>query len=1135
MKKRCGHSNNQKGCVTVIRLKNALCIITFLAIGYLGFSFHCVYAQESVIDQIHITYHYSQGYVKTGDNIQLKVTTKEPVIIKEMAIGTQKVTVSPDPTITQGQGWLVDFVMTDMNISDEQQLSYRLIMLRQSDPSREITSSGVLDAIYQAPIEIDYGVYVNSKPGINEVYPEDEISIVFKGNHPVMVSGNIQIGKQWAVTESVPDQTNCYIATIKVDESLYTSGESMAMDTSNLIINDQSGNIGKLEINDGDLKYQSDTGLFAKNVGNALANISLLTQALFTNNGDTQDRATDDSVLKDEITAEMPYQNLQSITFQSSNANPSLVQNNDVIQFSFQTAESVTLISARVDGVAIRMETIDQMLFRGNYTMQNSKHKDSEQIPFSAVFVDENGHYYQITQEDTLPLKYQTPINLSHVLVQSSNLNNQAVKDGDRISITFQTDRPVSIEAAINNKPVQNTGNETSVCLETTVSSADLNDGDWINYRIVIKDSEGREVILNDKADIRYYAPIVASEISLKSNNQNPSAAKQGDTLCFTLITNHAVTIHEPTINDQAIAMQLTGNNTYMGQHNISEEMTDQAVINGYCRVTDAAGNQLDIKAETPIVYYAPIEVSRLYVMSNNEMNGNKYVKDGDTVSVSLKTNHDVSGEGTIGSSHVILKKEDDTYSVKQLIDGQISDQSTLAMHFNLTDAAGNEMMTLTENDFYNQLTYYAPIEAMIEASYHNKKRAGYVSNDELITYEITANHEITLAYATIMERDVSIKNNGSLRIKAEQNVIASDPEGFITYQFNMKDKAGNVLIVEAEDEDITIDRTKPQIIVMRKTASEKSSETLIIGCLDPFLDESSIEMSIHGGTIEIKSLDSQHTEHEITVLDRDEFKFKIQCSDLSGNENSYEITGKEIDRNGDLLTLDTESIRKLPVVKSGIVVSDIIKSDNNWCEITELTPIKQTKRWKLDEPIKGNGPVQIVVYDDGEHGNQSSITYQCWIDGSPPVPLIQMAETGYSIDSDKRNAIMVNEKIAIGIEEEWTGAENNRLSELLIHDSSGNIIENVLENKQDKNNYEVSFSTEGLYTMIIKTVDAVGNQSREQSYQFDVSQKNIGSGSQNYTKQSHVLIGLTTAYVLTMVLMLWHYTITRYENGGRR
>lgn len=1107
----------------MIRLKNALRIITFLAMGYLVFSFNCVYAQESVIDQIHITYHYSQSYVKTGDNIQLKFTTKEPVVIKEMTIGTQKVTINPDPTINQGQGWLVDFVLNDMNISDEKQLSYRISMLRQSDPSHEITLSGVLDAIYQAPIEIDYGVYVNAKPGINEVHPEDEISIVFKGNHPLTVSGHVQIGKQWAAVESVTDQTNCYMATIKVDESLYESGESMAMDTSNLIINDQSGNIGKLVINDGVLKYRNDNGLFVKNVGNALTNISQLTQALFTNNEDNQDQTTDDSVLIDEKKAVMPYQNLQSIIFHSTNVNPALVQNNDVILFTFQTAEAVTLISATVDGVAIRMETTDQMMFSGNYTMQNSKHKDSEQIPFSAVFVDENGHYYQITQEDAQPLRYQTPINLSNVLVQSTNLNNQAVKDGDRIIITFQTDRPVTVDATINNKPVQNTGSETSVRLEAIISFADLNDGDWINYRIAIRDPEGKEVNLIERADIRYYAPIVANGIALKSDNQNQSTAKQGDTLTFAFTTNHAVTIHEPTMNDQAFEMQITSNNNYVGHHYVSDTMADQAVINGCCKVSDAAGNQIDIRAETPVVYYAPIEVSHLYAMSNNEMNGSKYVKNGDTLTVSFKTNHDISGEGMIGSSQVNLEKEDDIYYVKQIIDGQISDQTTLGMRFQLTDAAGNEMITLTEEAFDSQLTYYAPIETIIDASYNNKNRAGYVQNGELITYEITANHEITLDYATIMERYVSIKNNGSLRIRAEQNIIESDQEGFLTYQFNMKDKAGNALNVEAENQDIIIDRTKPQIIAMRKSSSDKSIETLIITCMDPFLDTSSTEMSIQGGTVEIKTLDSQYTEHEITVLNSEEFKLKIQCRDLSGNENSYEITGKEIDKNGDLLTLDAESIRKLPVVKSGIVISDLIKSESTWCEITEVTPLKQIKTWKLDEPLKANGPVQIVVYDEDETVNQSRVIYQCWLDGSPPIPLIQRGETGYSIDNDKRTAILVNEKIDIGIEEDLSGLENNHFSELLIYDSNGKIVENVLENKQDENNYEVSLSTEGYYTMVVKTEDSVGNESSEYYYKLDVSNKTNVSERKIYSPPFLLLIGLAIAYGLTFALLVSH------------
>lgn len=835
--------------------------------------------------------------------------------------------------------------------------------------------------------------------------------------------------------------------------------------------------------------------------------------------------------------------NVHNLSLVSNNENKDFVKDGEVITLSFNTDHPVFIDNLNIAGQQVEAisENNKGMNWSAKYNVTNGKIKDQSNIDFNLVIKDAAGNTPFIKNQEDLPkIRYCAPIEISELIFYTNNEKNSALaKVGDVAYIKFKTNHFVTVnkaEIAERKLEVTSIGEEGIEWIASyKVSEGDTLDNTDIEFSLDMEDNAGNKVVKKGyeyTSRVRYYAPILINQLELTSSNEHNNIAKNGDILNLSFNTTHPIIINNISIAGKNVTAVSEDGMNWNAKYEVIEGHTlDQHNISMVLTVTDLAGNQPVSKSEEDggkVKYFQPIKVSDIKVVSDNKNDPNKYIKDGETLTITFNTNH----ETEIKNSKIINKDVEFTskdalgkewivnYSITN---GEVKDLENISFYFLVKDLAGNTPITKTheDEDVENKITYYAPIESSvsIESSGSNK---AYAKNGDVIKISLKSNHEVTVTSSTIFGREVTEKNTGyskdlSVAYSLSQKE-ASIEEGAVNFNVSLSDLAGNIKEFKDSNDNpktmVTYDRTNPQIVIKPKFSGFSNKDIAYdISFHDANLDLNSISINQNGSEIisqEDKTaalIETKTLSKQIILSEEDQYNIYATITDLAGNKSNPDLKANVIiDKTNPNITSTKIDLDKPMVFKRGFVISQYFHIDEAFvkdiiCKVTDSTGVLD---WNINTPIDTEGKKTVYLLATDMSGNSSNeLVYDLYIDGTEPKPMVKdMTSERELVSSENKEPFISKMKLKVSLDKLHIGNENpDRFTKLQLMDINNNLVKDVLkDNKPEGEDYLLNLDSLGEYKLLVNAIDDVGNETGDIIYSFQIENKKILARAENKT-----------------------------------
>ncbi|HOC07076.1 MAG TPA: Ig-like domain repeat protein [Bacillota bacterium] len=515
----------------------------------------------------------------------------------------------------------------------------------------------------------------------------------------------------------------------------------------------------------------------------------------------------------------------------------------DTVTITLTATHPVSIENALIADRPVAFTSDDGLVWTGTYLLRDHDIPGYTDITFSFDITDAAGNApVQKSHADAPAIRYFPPLEKAFTRMEftSGNPNPAYAKIGDRVTLSFATSHPVMIRdmwiAGQAVTPVDLGGGMKWLAVYV-VAGGDIEDNTDIPFHFTAWDAAGNTPLTRTHLElepIRYQAPIVINNLAMVSNNAKAAnLAKNGDVIEVTFNTTHPVSLSEVKIAGMEAefssddGMNWTALYTVVNDHTADNEFVSLAFT-----ASDCAGNAPVTADESMVVtnkvkYFAPITVSEMKIFSSNVNDHSRYAKDGDRITISFTTNHDVMLSGVrvanalIPAANVSKTKGSlavgwtMTHTVKN---GDLPDLAWIEFEFDMEDEAGNTLRTESKKTAgLNVIRYFAPLEAVTAIS-SNGTNPAYAKNGDTVTVSIEVNHQARFESGSIFARSVSVSGNNSSELSMSYSIRDAESslsEGVIPFACTIVDQAGNRLSIQEANSpasQVIYDRTSPKI-----------------------------------------------------------------------------------------------------------------------------------------------------------------------------------------------------------------------------------------------------------------------------------------------------------------------------------
>ena len=297
----------------------------------------------------------------------------------------------------------------------------------------------------------------------------------------------------------------------------------------------------------------------------------------------------------------------------------------------------------------------------------------------------------------------------THISISHDGASTNA-KSGDIVTITFDTEAGSTVEGTIGGKNATFAFNGASSTLTRTLNGTET--PGVLAFSFVQTDAAGNDALAQDavKGEGRttsvtadFVAPAIPTNISITSDNADPTKAKKGDTVTITFDTEVGSIIIEDTIDGEFTTPTLNGTSSTLKLTLSGDEFQGRALAFKFT-LTDAAGNdatpQTAVKGSglgTSVTadFIAPDVPDHISIASDNADDASK-AKKGDIVTITFDTEFGSTVTGTIDGKDAKFTYGGPSSTLTRTLDGTETQGAPLAFNFNQTDATGNPAETQT-------------------------------------------------------------------------------------------------------------------------------------------------------------------------------------------------------------------------------------------------------------------------------------------------------------------------------------------------------------------------------------------------------------------------------------------------------
>jgi len=1141
---------------------------------------------------------------KIGDTVTVSFQTGHPVTLSDTKIAGQAVAFTS--INNDGMHWTGNYTINGAEVADNGAFQFTVTANdTASNPAVTKTNSDLSKQVtYYAPIQASNLKIASSNAKPLLAKDSDKITVSFQTTHPISIKSGIVAGKgqtdgvqftssdgmSWQGTYmlkngDVADLANVPFSVTIADDA---KNEEVSKSQSEMLSSQQVQYYAPVEVADLKLASNETNPNYSKNGSNIT--LSFTTQhevqinsiliagktvsaqsvdnknwkASYTlSNGDIKtdnanvsfnfaisDKSGNTATKSEQDTASVKYCapiEINDLSYTSNNKQTNYAIDGDRIAVHFTTTHPVILSNQTVAGqeVAFTSQNNNGMNWIGTYTVLNGKTVDNTDMPFAFTANDYAGNaVVNKTNTDVADgkmVRYYAPIVQSICnckFVSNNKKSGEAyAKNGDTVTLSFQTTHPVSLsQTQIAGQSVICTdvnGKHMNWMATYTVANNKFSDNTDIQYALSMNDDagnvQGSRTQNDDITKVRYQAPIAISNLTFESNNDKTKkvVACDGNIVTAKFTTTHPVALSNTKVAGQNIIFSSTQNNgmDWTAVYTVKDgQIADNSNIALSLTANDASGNVPITKTEqdtTPVKYYEPIKVSELKITTDNENDGNKYARDGNTVTVSCKTNHKMSLSNTSIARQTDIKIKEinvsgNTYSYAlsyQLHNGDISDLDDVAFRFSVDDAAGNHTVTKqnVDADVTNRIQYFLPITAKTIIG-SNGKEASFAKNGDTVSLRIETNHNTKVVSSTILGRTASTSGNESKNLLVSYQINSADSslkEGIVPFDLSVTDLAGNVLPINTvtDSSKVTYDRTAP-IVGLTPDFSGFTNKKISYSVTfsDTNLGGQGLSFTVNGNeqlTQTDRNTAMAGTSFTKTIeLDAEgEYNIAAKAQDRASNSAKSDVTAKVmVDKTVPKITSTKIDLSKTLAFQKGFLISKYFNIDDKYekdiiCKVTDNTG---SLDWDINTPITTDGKKTIYLLVTDMAGNSSkALTYDLYIDGTAPKVSVKDSVTNKELTAGKEiNQFTGKESLRISLGKLNIGSETeDKFVKLQLVNQKGELVCDLLKDgKKENGTYVMDMKNFGDYKLLAQAVDDVGNKTKLLEYPFVFQDQSVFS-----------------------------------------
>lgn len=1036
----------------------------------------------------------------------------------------------------------------------------------------------------------------NNKKSSTYAIDGDSVSFSFSSDVQLNLSGVVSVGdKEITLNESIENSTYTYSGTTIVDNTMAEDGMAIDLDLSKLVVTDGHGahvtinkpknNViyyepiaisnetvdsdgqfksGVYYVKDGskvtlsfDTKKTVNTPV-AKVNGNSIGFTSSDNKHWTGSYSVTPETYIDGSNLVPEIKLSDNYgneanvnsQNFHTVTYYTgieitnlsyTTDNPAgtATKIGDTITVSFKTNHRCEMADSWIEtnDYQLDLSSSDGINWIASYKVKG-KLPDQSTINFWIKVVDaSNNNPVEIDNSSIRPIVFYAPISIKDLIMTSSNSidGNNYLINGDSVAVSFTANHLVYVDGSINNLDPSISVKDNIWTATKDVSQGDLEDQNSAYFSLDITDIAGNEAIKITQEDqtniLKYYAPISVENLLMKSNNATNESQYliNGNTLSVSFSSNHDVSV-KGRINGSDTAFSMDSGEWFGSVVITDGAMADQSTADFECTISDVAGNTPIIIDTTmqpnTLTYYAPIIVDGLSMVSDNAVDAEKYVKDGDTITVSFAANHGVLVNGLINGVTPMYDEENNRWVITHTIDGNMTDLTDVFFHFDLTDAAGNKPVSINEGLQDNTLKYYAPLStAQSTLTSSNAKNPNYAKAGDYIRYTSTTNHDVKIIEASIHGFSAQTSTDGNRQVASLS--LEGGAQGSIDAQMNLADVAGNTLTLSQESE-IIYDDVSPVVKLDPHITGFNNKTVNVTGSFDDTnLDTESVSFMVNQEEKITAHQPGSTLTQTVPISTDGTYTLTAKAEDAAGNRSDDNGGTVIIDKTNPTITLIDIDLDKTPAYKTGVKMSNhfVVKDaylDHIDAFLTNKTGINKTVAWNIESAIDDEGEKELSLSAEDKAKNRSDeVEYGFWIDGTAPMDIVTETLTNTPITSEKTKELGKGSKLSIELDEIWVGNERpDNFTKLELVNTTLGSKKSLIKDNEKVSKTLVEMVDAGDYTLTVSAVDEVGNEMAVKKYQFSVNAEKTAVMATDNLVSPWVFVFLALFGVVFVVVM---------------
>ena len=432
------------------------------------------------------------------------------------------------------------------------------------------------------------------------------------------------------------------------------------------------------------------------------------------------------------------------------------------------------------------------------------------------------------------------------------------------------------------------------------------------------------------------------SNLTIYSNNANPSLATVNNILSITITANETLKAANITILDSTYVMNVSGV-VANASVNVSQD-SDEGEVSFNITAFDLAGNsftvdQTQLNSSNVTIDSSIPGVQTLSVTSNNT--DPEFAMAGDTITVTLQVSEQIENSTLqILNDSITMIVNNDTASATVTV---LENSTNGPVEFNITayDETGNVFNVTSENITENNVVIDTINPSLANLTiYSNNANTSLATVNNILNITITANETLKAANITILD-STYVMNVSGVVANASVTVSQDSDEGEVSFNITAFDLAGNSFATnqtQLNSSNVIIDHSIPGVEDLNVASNNSNPKVAMAG--DAITVTLQVSEQIGNSTLQILNNDIVMTINDdtasatITVLENSTngpVEFNITAYDKTGNV--FNVTQDDITGNNVVIDTNNPSLVDLAIYSNNTNIS--LATINNNLSIT--------------------------------------------------------------------------------------------------------------------------------------------------------------------------------------------------------